>query len=106
MRRPRAEDKPRRRRMPWCAGDRRKGGETSRTTSSAIFARSEEDGAAAGKLEEDVAVAVADEWEEDGAAADDLEEDMAVAMAIRMRTGPQRASGVKPQGVERGGSRR
>ncbi len=58
---------------------------------SAILARSEEDGAAAGKLEEDVAVTVSDEWEEDGATADELEEDMAVAMTIRMRTGPQQA---------------
>jgi hypothetical protein len=65
----------------------------------AILARSEEDGAAAGKLEEDVAVVVADEREEDGAAADDLEEDMAVAMAIRMRTGPQRARWLKPQAL-------
>ncbi len=52
-----------------------------------------------GKMDKDGVVAVADKQEEDGSAADKLEEDMAVAMAIRMRTGPQRARWLKPQAL-------
>ncbi len=46
----------------------------------------------ADELEEDRAVAIADDLEEDGAAAGKLDEDVAVAMVNRRRTGPQRTS--------------
>ncbi len=49
------------------------------------------------KLEEDGAVAMADELEEDGAAEGKLDKDVAVAMVSRRRTGLQRTIWRRPE---------